>query len=151
MALIDRVKARITTQKLIELTNKDSKTATAIDDTRLALAVTDAESSFAVFTGVAYDDTNGKHVPVAVRGVVAHLLLDSDLGGNAGEQYDRWKQMCLDLAKVTGRDRVTPQTTSVLTPSDEQSDAGETVRPDFDRLHLGRLAPDFLVADDDDE
>lgn len=137
MALIDRVKARYPEQKLIELTNKDDKTATTIDDTRLAVAITDTETAFETLVGLAYDDTDARHVRVAVRGVIVHLLNDSELGPLSDERYDHWRTMCEDLAKVTSRARILPDILSTDPDYDEDEDEADFGRARFDDLIPG--------------
>lgn len=146
MALIDRVKARYTEQKLIELTNKDDETATTIDDTRLGLAVTDTEAAFETHVGVAYDDTDARHVRVAVRGVIVHLLGDSELGPLSDERYDHWRTMCEDLAKVTSRARILPEIVSTDPDYDESEDDA-----DFGRNRFADFIPGAPCSADDDD
>lgn len=80
--------------------------------------------------GVAFDTTITTHVQACIPGVRAFLLryLDQGAGEKAVEQWvsDDLKP----LAKVTGRDRLAPHTTSRLQPTVEG--ARGTVRPGFD-------------------
>ena len=60
------------------------------------------------------------------RGVITQELTDLETA---------YRTALKSLAMVTGRDRVTPRTTSILVPNPEQRDI-EVVRPDFDRRHF---------------
>jgi hypothetical protein len=132
MSLSAEVQSRYPAQRLVELTNPGSITATTVNTTILGLAATDVEADFQIVAGIAYDGTDARHVKTAVEGVVLRLMEWLAVGTKAAETIQgRWKQRLEDLAKVTGRDRPHFQTTSDLTPSEEVP-SGETVRPKFD-------------------
>ena len=130
MALIDEVKSRIPTQKLVELTNVDDPSIKIITDIRLAKAVTDTEADFEVHTGVVYDNSNAKHVNASVIGVVRKLQLDK-LESSAFKNHEAWHKSLERLRLVTGNNRIKPKSSSKLTPAKEAPN-GEIVRPHFD-------------------
>lgn len=130
MALIDEVKARYSSAFLINLTNPNDETASAIDDTVLAAVCTDVAADFEIFAGVAFDSSDSRHVTTAVDGVIHKLVVRTGHSDESAE-VDRWERRLLALAKVTGRDRIAPATNSKLEPSQERR-TGETVRPIFD-------------------
>lgn len=143
MALADEVTARYSASRLRQLTNPNDQDASSTNTTLLAKAVTDIQAEFAEITATTYDNSNAKHVAVAVQGVVAKLLTWQEAAGEkADAAYDRFVERCRALAKVTGRDRITPKTKSVLTVSDEKTSTNETVYPDTDRDHYEDLIPD---------
>lgn len=136
MALTDRVTARLSSQRLIELTNPDNAGASSVDTTRLGYAATDTMADFEIYAGVEYDDDDERHVAVGIDGVVFHLARNAGLVAPEIEQ--RWHQRLEALGKVTGRNRVTPVTSSNLQASRE-STASSPVRPIFDPENTGGL------------
>lgn len=130
MALADEVTSRYASKLLINLTNPQDPTASAIDTTTLGLACTDVEADFQIYANVAYDGSVATHVAVATEGVI-HKLEARSGHVNAKAELDAWRFRLLDLAKITGRDRCLPVTNSKMTPSEEQV-GSETVRPAFD-------------------
>ena len=140
MALADEVEARYPLAVLVQLTNQNDQAASAIDATIMGLAVTDVLT----YCATTYDNSEAQHVTVAVEGVVAKLRKRSEAAGDvANAKHDAYIERLESLARVTGRDRITPKSTSVLTPSSERV-AGSTdpVRPDTDRPDYEDLIPD---------
>jgi len=136
------VKSRYPETRLVELTNLGDESATVVDDTVLGLAATDVMAEFPIYVGVAYDNSDARHVPVAVSGVIAKLYLQGETpGSKADSMWDAFIERLRSLAKVTGRDRIVPVSSSVLTPTPER-DGTETVRPDTDRPDFDDLIPD---------
>lgn len=135
--LIADVQARYPSQMLIELTRRRNTDATTLDTGAtgiLATACDDVETGdFPVYVQMPYDSTNRKHVTVAVEGVLAKLKVWAREGVDGGQgEWDRWVTRAGALAKNTSRARISPVTTSELTPTPEV-DGGETVRPMFDQ------------------
>ena len=155
MALATHVQARYATDQLANLTNPNDRTATTVGTTYLGYAVTAAQSDFLTYAHLSYDDTNEEHVEIGCEGVVAHLHKYGAVGAAAGiskELLDDFRARLRQLALGGPRARITPTSTSVLTPSPEQTDAGETVRPDFDRERFRDLIPSApRLTDADDE
>ncbi len=129
MALATRVQNRVRTQLLIELTNPNDKTATTVETTVLGYAVTDTAADFETYAGVAYDDTDARHVAEAVRGVVVRLEVNA--GRAKAERLTEWQDRMDRMFRLRhGNDRIMPQSSSRLTPQTE-APSGE-VRPWFD-------------------
>ncbi|KAF0137112.1 MAG: hypothetical protein FD152_678 [Xanthobacteraceae bacterium] len=141
MALADRVTERLSTARLTHLTRPEA-TATATPDTAiLALACTDAAAEFALLAGLAYDETQAVHVAMAIQGV--ELVL-SRYAGRIDEawrlRWDSWTVACRALGATQARARLSPETTSALTPSTEVA-SGEERTPDFDRAEFSDIVP----------
>ena len=128
MALDDEVKARWSSQILINASNPQASTSTTIDQTRLTIAENDVQAMFEVLAGVVYNNAVNTHVLYATEGVLVRLLV---LTGQApNDQWDAWKKsMKEELALVTGRDRIVPYTNSTLSPTAERANS----RPAADR------------------
>ena len=142
MALADEVIARYPASRLKQLTNPNDQAASTVDTTVLGYAVADVIADFLTYCATTFDVTDSRHVSVAVKGVVATLALQTEAaGGNAQTDFDKYLDRLKDLARVTGRDRITPRTKSVLTPTAERLGT-ETVRPDTDRPDYEDLIPD---------
>ena len=154
MALADEVTARFENQLLIELTNKDSRTATTVNTTLLALAVTDAESAFKVYSETTYDGDEGTHVLLGIQGVIAALEAYTRIGHLGGESWEAFKTELAKLRTLSTRSRLTPQTDSPVTRT-SRSRNGNTVRPWADWPKFREIAPrnrntDLCDNDDDD-
>ena len=149
MALIDEVKGRISEGLLRELTNQGDTTATGINDTVLAYAVTDAEGEFLIETGLALDSSSAKHVAAGVVGVIYYLYSYSGLQTEtADRQRQRWERLMLKVDSTEGAGRrIMPDTTSTLTPTAERIGS----RPDFERSRWGDYVPRMPVGDDSDD
>lgn len=143
MSLTTEVTARFSAAKLVALTNPDLPSASSNDAARLAAAVTDATAEFEARTGVAYDTLNATHNMAAVPLVVVILM---ERGGSstevAAKARDRVELLLERAANVLGRDRIRAKSTSVLTPSSEQTFPGQIVRPEFDLASFEDLVPD---------
>jgi hypothetical protein len=137
MALTDEVTARLSAKYLEQITNPDLPGAGSADSTRLSKAATDVEADFKVLAGVAYDNTDTRHVTVAVKGVEAKLLMRGSSPGEYAKNLDRqYREDLKALAAVTGRDRQAPTSDSNYSVENPGSD-GRTVYPDFsDRTFL---------------
>ncbi len=99
-------------------------------------------AEFPVYVGKIYDGSDARHVPVAVSGVIAKLYLQGETPGTkADAMWDAFIERLKALAKVQGRDRIMPASTSVLTPTPERQ-GSETVRPDSDRPDFNDIIPD---------
>lgn len=137
MALSDEVQSRLSTQRLLEITNPDKPSATALDSTRLDKAATDAQALFEVHAGVAYDNTKATHVIAGVDLVVA--ILQKRMGKISEQAWEQTLEQLKAVGHVLGRNRIKPQTNSVYTPSSEASTDGSAVRPDMDRERFDDL------------
>lgn len=143
MALADEVTGRYPATRLIQLTNAGDESASSIDTTVLGYAVTDTQADFKTYAGVAYDNSDARHVAVAVEGVIAKLYQRGESPGSKAESlHDAYIARLETLAQSMGRDRLLPKTKSPLTPTAEQQTT-ETVRPAFDDFgDFDRLIPD---------
>ena len=144
MALIDEIKTRIPIQRLIELTNPDDTTATAVNDTTLGKGVSDTENIFKAEVGVAFDLTNAIHLAYIIEGV--EIILMKWIGRETATVKDKdesWHRKLDVLRRTIGANaRPTPLTDSEMTPTtDKRGVAVVTVRPDFDRARFDRLRP----------
>jgi len=141
MALAAEVTARYPSARLIQLTRPGTQTATTVDATLLGKACTDVEADFEIIAGIAYDNSDARHVSVAVWGVVSKLAQWSEAAGSTAIALaDAWVERLEQLAKVTGRNRMVPKTKSVYTHTSEQQDA-ETVVPWDDWTNYDDLIP----------
>jgi hypothetical protein len=142
VSLADRVTERLSTSRLTALTRPDSSSSTTVDTTLLGLACTDAAAEFAAYAEATYDESDAQHVTLAVQGV--ELVLARYAGRASSDEYqrswERWTTACRALAATASRARISPETTSELTPSTEVED-GEERQPDFDRARFFDVIP----------
>jgi len=103
MALADEVTNRLSTARLVQLTNSDGELQTTVNTTRLALAVTDAQATFELEAGDTYDNNNPVHVRLCFSGVISIL---QEYGGNGGEfavaHRKNWEQGLATLRQRLG-------------------------------------------------
>jgi hypothetical protein len=62
MTLATVVTARVSAQRLVNLTNPDLPAPTTLDSTRLAAACADAAAEFEVYTGDVFDEADARHI-----------------------------------------------------------------------------------------
>ena len=137
MALSTHVTNRVSSQRLIALTNPDLPTATSNDTARLGYACTDVESDFETYLGRAYDDDTAGDVSIAVDGVVSKLMLRMASGGESANQaHESYIERLKDHRK-----RLLPKSSSMLTPTKEDRGTGNTIRPNFDRSQFDDFVP----------
>jgi len=143
MPLATDVQNRVSTQLLVELTNPGSSvpSASTVDTARLALAVADAQAEFRTRVGLAFDDTDARHVDAGIQGVLVKL---EDYAGRSTEdaqrRRQRWADLLSALARSVGsRRRISPVSSGTLLPSTEAAQA----LPDFDRSRWRGLTPNM--------
>jgi hypothetical protein len=137
--LSTEIQNRLSSQLLVELTNPDDKSAETIDTDRLNAAIADAQAEFQVYCGVTYDNTVAVHTMAGIHGVIYYLHLYMGAFTEEVDKYERrWRNALDQAALVTGRNRILPDSTSVLTPTPEQ-ESTEVVRPDMDRPNFDDL------------
>lgn len=73
MALADDVQSRIAAQRLKELTNDGSPTASSINLTILTNAASDIQADFELLSNENYNSTNPVHVAICVPAVMSKL------------------------------------------------------------------------------
>lgn len=133
MALTDEVQNRYSSQLLINVTRPQNSNATTIDTDRLNEAIQDVTGDFEMM-GIDLDqaitDDDKRHIRVAVAGVYALLLQWSGRGG--GDEMEAYNQKLNLLRESTSRDRISPTTDSLLTPTkDNSGDLPATDRKQF--------------------
>lgn len=136
MALADEVTSRLSAQLVLNLTNPDNPKASTNDTTRLAKAAADAEADFKTFASVEFDVSDDRHVAIGIQGVVAYLKMWGAGGANARTELESFRTALGSLAKVTSRKRITPTTTSTLTPRDVPAEP-----PAFDEKRFDDIKP----------
>jgi phage gp36-like protein len=150
MALIDRVQERITADVLVKLTNPDESNTTTVDTTYLQLVCDDVESEFVAWLNEEYVETIRVLVSAACLLVRYKLIQYGAAPGKAElALMERLEKMVERIRMVRARDRISPQTSSDLTPSTEVQ-AGETVRPNFDDIFFEDMTPESQGAPDPD-
>jgi hypothetical protein len=154
MALIDEVKSRVSTQKLVELTNKDVRGATTINNTTLGFACTDAESTFKIRVGVTFVLANADHLAHIVEGVIIYLMKRTERWNRATQDAeDAWLET-LDALRVTigGNLRLMPETNSEMIASTDKRGVSTTiVRPDFDPTKFDTIRPNAPFSSEDND
>ncbi len=138
MALLTDVPNRYATQNLVELTNPQDRNAIAIS-TRLDRAVDDVEGMFPIYAGVAFDENDANHVAIGSEGVVALLIRRT--GQAIGEaRMAQFLSALRALGQIEGRNRVTPDSTTKMQPSEDDR-LSTTPRPAFDDRHFDAFLP----------
>lgn len=133
MALADEVLGRTSQARIIQLTNPDDPSATTTGTTKLNFAVSDVVGDFAI-AGMVYDNTDARHVSVAVEGVI--LKLESFTRNTAaGPALEEWRDRLNRLRMVDSNDRILPVTTSNRTPAtDPTAPPSVDINKDFKDL-----------------
>ena len=142
MALVDLVKARYSTQHLVELTNPNVPGAVVIDDARLAAAAADAAGDFLTYTGVALDLTIPGHVGAAVRHVHAYLLYYMDPAARFADLHAAQAELGNLRSRIGAGVRVTPTTNIQTTPSVLDTSGGPVLPPFDDESDIRFGTPD---------
>jgi hypothetical protein len=108
VALIDRVKERFSTKRIIEITNPESTLGT-VDDTFLANLCADVIAYLDGMSVGSYDETEPRWVALACDGVVALGQVRIAPGSDANRaQWDRWNESAREFAQTLRRDRLMP-------------------------------------------
>ena len=148
MTLVTNFQARYSNARALQLTNPDEANATLPDAARLQAAADDIQfGEFEQICGVAYDDTNPRHVAVAVLGVEWRLLKYQGLsaGSAVTAAFTTFNEAAERFAIAGGgRDRITPKSSSVLREIRESS----TMAPDFARGNLDDVIPNLPQGGD---
>jgi len=115
VSLKTNVVLRISDALLVQITNHGVfPVPTTVNDARLDAAIADVESIFLTEVGVAYDDTDPRHVPVGVQGVVALLHAYTAITSrNTTDLRTAWNRAMISLAATRGSEkRLLPSTSS---------------------------------------
>lgn len=156
MALTDlalAVSERISSDRLIQLTNPDSKNASTINETKITIAATDTKSKFKILTGVDYDNTNTDHIAFAVEGVIILLMKWAGRETSTVEaMISEWESK-LGQFRLTagGNKRLSPTTDSQLTPTKDKRGRDIIVRPDFDSTRFDNIKPNAPFGSGNDD
>ena len=118
MSLLSEYQSRYSTQRRVEISNPQLSSATTVDSARETLASTDVQAAFKM-RGITFDTTIDTHVSVGVAGMEARLLKITGQPGGS----DAWSDWMTDelklLAETTSRDRISPTTDSLLSPTQD--------------------------------
>ena len=110
MSLATVVTARISNERLVQLTNPDAQAPSAVDTVRRDAACADAAGEFEVYTGVQFNEADPRHIGPAVDLVI---LILKERGAAALElmsaEREKVVQRLKDLALVTGLNRIMPE------------------------------------------
>ena len=151
MALIDEVVKRFSNDLLTKLTNVDTQTLTTPNLTFLQLVCDDVQfGEFEPFINETFDTTLASrwHLNFACLLVKLKCLeYGASADETAKEVRTRVEALAKSIREIHARDRVSPQSSSDLTPS-VHSGAGP-FRPEFDDLFFDRLIPEDTSSDRD--
>lgn len=127
--------ARFSTQLRTNWSNPQNSTQTTPNTTLEGLADTDVLGEFKK-RGITPDNTDDRHVTTAMSGIIGRLMFYTQSPG-WGEAWGSFKDDLELLAQTTSRDRITPTTNSLLTPSTDVIGA----LPDFDKDNFQGYVP----------
>lgn len=119
--------ARFSTQLRTNWSNPQNSTATTPNTTLEGLADTDVVGEFKK-RGITPDNTLDTHVTTAMSGIIGRLMFYTQCPG-WGEAWGSFKDDLKLLAETTSRERITPTTDSLLSPTADTNGA----LPVFDR------------------
>jgi phage gp36-like protein len=108
MPLETHVQNRISAALLRELTNPDNPSANAVNMALLQRAVEDVQADFKIYAGIQYDDTDVRHIAMAVQCVVWKLQIWLTRSALVDQLHERYVRALERFAQVTGRNRVIP-------------------------------------------
>lgn len=135
MSFLTEYQNRISTQLRTNLSNPQDSTSTTPDTTQEGYAAADVEGEFKK-RGITPDSTLDTHVSTAISGIMARLMMFTGQPGGK-EDWEAFKEDVRFLAETTSRDRISPSTDSLLSPT--QDDANTL--PAFDRRQFEGYIP----------
>ncbi len=139
MALWDEVKSRVSAVTLKQLTNVDLPAASSIDDTKGGYAATAAAAWFKRVSTATFDYTDADMLDIGIEATVWILRKWSGrLTQNLREDRETIEDSMRAYGTIGPRARITPKTTSPLTPTEEDAN-DTTVRPEFDNGRFDRV------------
>lgn len=127
--------ARFSTQLRTNWSNPQNSAATSPNTTLETLSDTDVVGEFKK-RGITPDSTDDRHVTTAMSGIIGRLMFYTQSPG-WGEVWGSFKDDLELLAESTSRDRVTPTTNSLLSPSADTINA----LPDYDKDNFKGYVP----------
>lgn len=127
--------ARFSTQLRTNWSNPQNSSATTPNTTLEGLADTDVVGEFKK-RGITPDNTLDTHVTTAMSGIIARLMFYTQSPG-WGEAWGSFKDDLKLLAETTSRERITPTTDSLLSPTQDTNGA----LPLFDRNNFQNYQP----------
>lgn len=128
--------ARISTQLRTSWSNAQDSSATVPNTTIEDLADTDVVAQFAMY-GIEADNTNSRHVAVAIGGIRARLMFYTGIPDWRSE-WDGFKEDLKLLTETTSRDRISPTTDSLLSATEDTTND----LPAFDRKEFDNYVSD---------
>lgn len=131
---------RVSTQLRTNLSRGQDSTSTTPSTTMEGYADADVIGQFSMY-GITADDTDARHVAVAIAGIRARLLFYTGIPDWRSE-WDGFKEDLKLLAETTSRDRVSPTTDSLLEPTEDTT--GDL--PAFDRKEFDNYRSDPPVG-----
>lgn len=139
--LTDAVVARVPNARLVQLTNKDSRSASTVNTTVLGIAADDAVAEFETKAGRTFDDTDAKHIRIVWTGVIAFLIAYKGQEGEVtgAEALNRYAKRCEEFRAQDVNKRVQPVGSRTLGPSPDVEADGSARRPEFDRPRFDDL------------
>tara|TARA_R110000824_G_scaffold26620_2_gene91277 strand:+ start:275 stop:736 length:462 start_codon:yes stop_codon:yes gene_type:complete len=139
MTLSSEVQLRISSKKLIELTNQDNLSATTLNTTVLNAAIADSKAEITDETNLVFDDTKAQHIRVGVIGVQAYLQSYTNSQTTAYESLRReFERAMVKLGKNLGAEkRLSPSSNNTTTPSTPLVG----MRPEQDRTRWEAIVP----------
>lgn len=139
--LTDAVVARVPNARLVQLTNKDSRSASTVNTTVLGIAADDAVAEFETKAGRTFDDTDAHHIRIVWTGVIAFLIAYKGQEGEVtgAEALNRYAKRCEDFRGQDVNKRVQPVGSRTLGPSPDVEADGSARRPEFDRPRFDDL------------
>lgn len=128
--------ARLSTQLRTSWSNPQDSSATTPSVTLETLADADVVGQFKMY-GITPDNTDDRHVSVAIGGIRARLMFYTGIPDWRTE-WDGFKEDLKLLTETTSRDRISPTTDSLLSPTEDT--LGDL--PAFDRKEFDHYRTD---------
>lgn len=151
MALIDRFNERYPLQKRIELSNPDDTGAGAsVNTTFLTYAAADAVGLFRIYAGQDYDESDARHVAIAVGLMYAACLMNAGKHDAGQAHMELYGARAEKLAEQTVTAWAAPTTDGNYTPSAAATGVPPDDSSTFNNLKVSapRSGPTSLGARD---
>lgn len=147
--LITDVQSRFSSDLLVKLTNIDAPAVATVNTAFLQTVCDDVQSGeFEAFINETYDATNRRHVIFACLLVKLKCIeYGAAADESAAKLRERVEKLGEALRQIGARDRISPKSSSDLTPSSNQGTG--PFRPEFDDLFFERIIPEDTSSDRD--